>query len=138
LEEMLPTPDQQAAFAQISHREPAAAGVLNFRGERLNESMELFGVKLTCALYYEHARRIIGTGEAVSVRIYTNADALDGKLPGELLAIMGENITLRQGRWSVAGQFEYTYVMTDAPVQGAFFSTFRRSFAVLGLVSLAS
>jgi len=134
LEEMRPTADQLATFAEIRHAEPAAAGVLSFRGPLLNESMQLFGVKLTCGLYYEHARRIICPDEAISVRVYTNVDAIQRKLPAELLRFMGEGVTLRQGKWSVVDQFFYKHTIGDVLTQAAMFSAFRRSFAILGLV----
>lgn len=134
LEEMQARPEQEAIFAKIRHLEPNAAGVLNHEGPLLNYSMQLFGVKLTIALFYEHTRRIISPEDAISVRVYTNADAIQGKLPDEALSIMGEQATLEQGKWSVPNQFWYQYAIDDGEVPAAFFSAFRRSFAILGLV----
>jgi hypothetical protein len=134
LEQMRPAPDQQAAFAQLRHQVPSAAGVLSFRGPLLNKSMELFGVKLTCGLYYEHTRRIIGADEAISVRVYTNVDDIQGRLPDEVLRLMGERMTLHQGRWSVPDQFFYQHTIGRVQVPALIFSAFRRSFAILGLL----
>jgi hypothetical protein len=134
LQEMRATSEQEAKFAEIRHLEPRAAGVLNHSGPLLNKSMELFGVKLTCALFYEHTRRIITPEEAISARVYTNVDAVQGKLPGEALNIMGEPETLEQGKWSVPNQFWYQYAIDPSKAPAGFFSAFRRSFAILGIV----
>ena len=66
--------------------------------------------------------------------MYTNVDAVLGKLPGDALSIMGAPETLEQGKWAVPNQFSYQYVMVDRKLPAAFFSTFRRSFAILGIV----
>jgi hypothetical protein len=135
LEEMQDTdPEQKAKLAEIRRVEPRAAGMLSFHGPRVNASMEQFAVKLTCALYYEHTGRIVGEGEAVSVRIFTNVDAVEDNLPKELLRVLGQPLTLRQGKWAVPHQFFYQYVMTDQQLPAAFFSAFRESFAALGIV----
>ena len=134
LEEMQPSPTQQARFKEIRNKEPGAAGVLSARGPLLNRSLELFGVKLTAALCYQHVGRIVGLDEAISVRIYTNVDAILGKLPQTILDLMGEPVTLMQGQWSVPNQFWYQYAITASRAQAVFFAAFRRSFAILGVV----
>ncbi len=133
LEELLPTPEQRLTFERIRHAEPRAAGVLNHGGPLLNHSMQLFGVKLTCALYYQHTGRIVGIDSAISVREYSNADAIQGELPSELINFLGEAVTLDQGSWSVPDQFWYSHCVA-AEHPAAFFAAFRLSFAILGIV----
>lgn len=134
LQELQPTPEQEAKLKKIREQEPNAAGVLDAGGPLLNTSLDIFGVKMTCALHYEKTQRILPIGSPISTRIFSNADALEGNLPEDLLDLMGPPKTLRQGKWSVSEQFSYSYVTTDTQEYGAYFAVFRRSFAVLGVI----
>ena len=89
---------------------------------------------MTCALHYENTKRILPVGSPISTRIFTNVDILEDNIPKELLKVLGPLNTLHQGKWSVSNQFSYSYAITDTHKYGVYFSTFRRSFAVLGLI----
>jgi hypothetical protein len=69
LEEMMPSREQEALFAQSSSSLPAtAAGVLNCSGPLVNRSMQIFGAKLGFALHYSTTGRIVPLAGGVAVR----------------------------------------------------------------------
>ena len=57
LEELQPTPEQEAKFKKIKEQEPNAAGVLDAGSPLVNASLDIFGVKMTCALHYEKTKK---------------------------------------------------------------------------------
>lgn len=134
LEELQPTPEQEAKFERIKEQEPNAAGMLDAGGPLVNASLDIFGAKMTCALHYEKTKKILPIGNPISTRIFTNVDILENNMPKDLLNVLGPPNTLQQGKWSVSNQFSYSYAITDTHEYGVYFSTFRQSFAVLGLI----
>ncbi len=132
--EMQPSLEQSSRIHEVKDKEPNAAGILNVGGPLINASLDIFGVKMACALHYEITGNIIPIDGAISIRIYSNYDALNGELPHELISVLGPEATLEQGKWSVSNQFSYAHRVTDTGVYGAYYSMFRRSFAALGLV----
>ncbi len=135
LEEMRASPEQEACFATARIGMPGARGVLNCSGPLLNRSVQIFGAKLGFAFHYAHTGRIIPPEGGVAVRWYSNYDAVTGGIPPELFQILGEDRTLEQGKWSVGDQFNYTTAIPEDGNMAAYFSTFRRSFAVLSWIS---
>jgi hypothetical protein len=134
LTELGASPEQMARITDLRRRQPDAAGVLNMGGPLMNESLDVFGIKMSCALHYEKTRRIVPIGVPISIRVYSNVDALDGNIPGEVIRLMGRPDTLRQGNWSVSNQFAYAYATAAGGKYAAYFATFRQSFAVLGFI----
>lgn len=134
LEEMQPSPRQEARMLDIGQREKNAGGVLNMGGYLLIHSLDIFAIKMVCGLHYEKTKKIVPIGRPISTRIFSNVDALDGKIPQETLEILGKETTLQQGKWSVGDQFSYAYAIADTQDIAIYFSTFRKSFAVLGLI----
>ena len=134
LEEMQPSPEQEARMIELKQREANAGGVLNVGGPLVNQSLDIFGIKMTSALHYEKTKKIIPIGRPISTRVFSNVAALDEKIPQEALSILGSENTLQQGKWSVSNQFSYAYAIADSQEIAIYFSTFRRSFAVLGMI----
>ncbi|MGF1623957.1 MAG: hypothetical protein ACFCVH_03660 [Alphaproteobacteria bacterium] len=134
LEGMQPSAGQQLRFIRSGVRPPGLGGALNCNGPLLNEAIQKFGAKLGFALHYHLTGRIVPRAGGVAVRWYTNYDAMTRGIPSSLFRILGEPETLRQGRWSVSDQFAYAYAIKTGSSTGAYFSTFRRSFAVLSWV----
>ncbi len=94
-----------------------------------------FGAKLGFALYYELTGRVVPPEGGVAVWWYSNYDAVTGGIPPELFQILGEDRTLKQSKWSTGDQFNYAPVIPENGNMAAYFSTFRRSFAVLSWIS---
>ena len=136
LQEMFPSRRQERKFQNQRGSLPAdAAGVLNVNGTRLNKTIQAFGAKLGLALHYVHTGRIVPVDGGVAVRWYSNHDAVTGQIPDKLFQILGPARTLEQGKWNVADQFNYSFGMGEGGNSAAYFSTFRKSFAVLSWVS---
>ena len=135
LEEMMPSAKQQARFTRVGVRVPDVGGVLNCSGPLLNRSIHIFGAKLGFALHYAVTGRIIPPEGGVAVRWFSNFDAVTGGIPPEAIRVLGSPHTLRQGKWEVEEQFDYAFAVTEDAMMAAYFSTFRKSFAVLSWVS---
>jgi hypothetical protein len=133
-EEMIPSDRQNKRFSELRGLEPEAAGVFNASGALLNESVQVFGVKLACALHYLSSGHIVLPDNAISIRWYSNVDRVENNLPDEVIKFLGEPRTLKQGTWSVPDQFYYQASEFDSAGRIVFFSAFRRSFAVLAMV----
>jgi hypothetical protein len=104
-------------------------------GPLMTRYMQMFSVKLGQALHFEETARIVPPEGGVYIRWFSNVDQLQGKLPDEFLAKMPQEKTLRQGKFSVERQFQYTSWVADDGSIGAHFATFGFSFAVLALVT---
>lgn len=110
-------------------------GAINAGGPLVSHSIEMFGVKLFLALHYEHTGTIVPKRGGVSVLWFTNWNRINNTIPPELLTLAGEPMSLQQGQWSVANQFEYK-VSTDPDGKfGMYVATFRESFLIAGFVS---
>jgi hypothetical protein len=138
IEEMMPSPDQEALFAQSSSSlPPTAAGVLKCSGPLVNKSMQIFGAKLGFALHYTTTGHIVPVAGGVVVRWYSDYDAFTGKIPADIYDMLGSPQTLQQGKWQAGDQFSYAYAVAESTETAAYFSVFRQSFAVLSWVSHA-
>ncbi len=135
LEEMNASPHQLESFAQAGVNLPGIGGVINASGPLVNRSMQVFGAKIGYALFYSTVHRIIPPAGGVAVRWYSNYDKMTGRIPSDLLQILGPPNTLRQGKWDASDQFNYLFAMTNGAEMAVYFSTFRQSFAVVSLVS---
>jgi hypothetical protein len=136
LNEMVPSPRQQALFTQSRNSLPMrAAGVLNCSGPIVNRNMQIFGAKLSFALHYARTGRIIPLTGGVAVRWYSNYDAVNGEIPTSVYEMLGPPHTLQQGKWHAGDQFSYAYAVAKDTEMAAYFSVFRQSFAMLSWVS---
>ena len=133
-DEIQAKPDQEAKLKEIVKLKPGAAGMLDAGGPLINTSLDIFSVKMTCALHYEITKKILSTRKPISIQVFTNVNILDDKIPKEMLNAMGPSNTIQQGKWSVQDQFSYWNVTDFDHEIGAYYSTFRESFAVFGMV----
>jgi hypothetical protein len=132
LDELQPSWLQQYDYRQEKAILPTGVGILNVSGPRVNESMHLVGVKLCLALHYYHLGSIVPKTAGIAVKWYTNQQQLKGAIPQELSSLFTSHHTLKQGRWNVKDQFEYSWAATENRQQSAYFAGFRQSFAIAG------
>ena len=136
LQEMFPSWQQQYDFDKLNHPDkPQGWGVLNASSPMLNQSLQIFGAKLCLALHYEHTNMIVPKSGVIYVRWYSNYDRMTGKIPDSLISQLPEPRTLKQGKWNVRDQFEYSFVISEDEKLGIYFATFQKSFAICGFVS---
>ena len=110
-------------------------GAINVGGPLVSHSIEMFGVKLALALHYEHTGTIVPKRAGVSVRWFTNWNRINDTIPPDLLSLAGQPMSLQQGRWSVANQFEYKMSADAEGKFGMYVATFRESFLIAGFVA---
>jgi hypothetical protein len=111
-------------------------GFLRLNGPLVSKHLDIFGAKLGLAMYWETTNKIISPAGGVIVRVYSNVEALEGKIPEALLKLLPGPQTLRQGAWDVGDQFQYSARVTDDSQMGLFFASFRFSFAVAAIAAM--
>lgn len=104
-------------------------------GPIMTSAMLTFGARLAFALHHEITKEILRPAARVFVRWHSNVSAFEGRLPTNVLEILGPGRTLVQGQKHVSGQFDfYTASPGDTGVF-PYWAEFRQSFAILAFVS---
>jgi len=124
---------KQRNLSPIDHP-PSEVPILNADGPILNAAFQAFGLKLFCALHYEHSGKIVPPQGAVGVRVFTNVEVADGKITPKLLDILGPAHTLRQGKKEVGDQFFYRFTIGEEGNIGYFVGFFREAFVIMGFI----
>lgn len=130
IRELMPTFRQSKEVRKLSGE---AVGALNARGPLLNRAMLRFGAKLAFALHFEATQRLVPIGGGAAVFWFPNHMEVTGKVPSELMGLVGDPKTLVQGRFSVPDQFTYGSVASLTAsnlVISAHTATFRQAFRI--------
>ena len=136
LQELKPSWQQQYDFDNLNHPEVSqGSGAANASGPMLNLSIQIFGAKLCKALHYEYTNKIVPNSGEIYVRWFSNYDRMTGNIPDSLISQLPEPRTLKQGKWNVRDQFEYSFVVSEDEKHGIYFATFQKSFAICSFVS---
>lgn len=135
LEELIPSFRQKKLAHRSREMLPPGGGVLNCQGPLLNRAIHRFTAKIGYALHFQLTGKPVPHGGAASVWWLTNYQSLKSDMPHELLGMLGEPKTLRQGSWEVGDQFRYASIGTEEGTMSAHFATFRFSFAVCAFVA---
>lgn len=107
-----------------------AVGTLNLRGPIMRDAIFRFGAKVGMALHYEKTRSILPVSGGVLVTCHTNYDLFRNKMPADVLALVGEPHTLRQGKKSAEEHFGYASTTEDGSLV-LHFVTFRLSLSYI-------
>ena len=135
LEEMQPSYRQKKLGRQYGYVAPGSGGVLNCKGPILNRAINRFAAKMGYALHFEIGGKPVPIDGGASVWWLTNYQAFKSDMPHQLINMLGERKTLRQGSWDVEDQFSYASLMTVERTMSAHFATFRASFAICAVVA---
>jgi hypothetical protein len=110
--------------------------IVSIGNTRFRTAIKNFSVKLLCALHYKHTKEIVPQAAAICGRWYSNIQVLDGEIPREFLDVIGNGVVLKRSNNLLHEQFNYNYVIAADKDASAYICEFRRSFALVGLVSL--
>ncbi len=111
-------------------------GFLRVNGPLVSSHMQQFSFKLGLALFYEVTKLIVPPTGGVAARWFSNVERMEGTFPQTIFEFLLPPSTLRQGRFHVSDQFEYSWRVADDSTMGMFFASFRRSFAVVAFASM--
>jgi hypothetical protein len=111
-------------------------GLLRVGGPIALRHLEVFGARLGMAMHFEQTGHIIPAEGGVYVRIYSNVDLAEGKIPDTIFDILPQPRTLAQGKKNVEQQFSYGVRATDDERMTMSFASFRLSFAALSFASM--
>lgn len=110
-------------------------GVVRVSGPIVSRFMEVFALKMGLALHFETTGQTLNDDGGISIRWFTNYERFTGDFPQELIDFFPESKTLKNGRREVSDQFQYSYRLSDEKEFGAYFASFRLSFAVVAFVA---
>jgi hypothetical protein len=114
---------------------PANHEVMRASGPLVTKYMQMFGAKLAFALHFETVGSPIPVDGGAQPMWLSNAQALSGDLPRELIASFPKTRTLAQGKRDVSSQFQYTSMFTEDRQHALFFAAFNASFAILAVTA---
>ncbi len=129
LREMAPKRERPSIMRQARQAFPGAVAAMTV-GPILHRTVSKFGARVALALHYELCREIVPRDGAALVRWHTNASLLDGSFPDDFVSLLGSPKSLRQGRKSLEGQFDFSSIATEDRSISAHLATFRSSFAI--------
>jgi hypothetical protein len=122
------TPRAQAKFTAQRLGRPDG-GFLKLDGPSVSAHLEIFAAKLAFALHYFKTRKPIPHGGGTVTLMYSNVSLLEGHTPDEIIAHVGEPMTLQQGAKHVGDQFRYNVAMSDNGTMSMGFASFREALA---------
>jgi hypothetical protein len=127
LAEMAPSWLQQHDFRALGPQF-ADEGPFNASGPLLSASLDAFAKKLAHSFYYTHARRVLPPTGGMVHKIFTNYDRQLGRVPQVIFRGLTGPLTLQQGKFNVANQFEYAFGIGER--FGAFVASFRTTLLI--------
>jgi hypothetical protein len=126
--------DEQDRFAYNAGGMFKGGGALNI-GDKTHASMLRFGARAAAALHFEATKRIVPSGGGIWVTWHTNERLIKSDFPADFADILPPSTSLRAGRNTLDGQFDYSSRVTDDGLMSAHMMTFRLSFAVQAAVA---
>jgi hypothetical protein len=136
LEEMQPHAARAKLGAQRLGLSVGEGGLLSIGGPIATAHMEAFGARMGLAMHFERTGQIVPPEGAVFVRIYSNVELFEDKVPREIFEILPESATLEQGRKTVGSQFRFGVEVTVEGSMTMSFTSFRQSFAILTITTV--
>ena len=115
---------------------PSGSGVLRANGPILSNHMRVFGAKLGFAFHFEAHESPVPPEGGVQPMYFTNVNVARAELPMDLINLLPEPRTLRQGQREVSAQFQYSWRVTEEGRHSLFYAVFRSSFAVAAVTAL--
>jgi hypothetical protein len=112
---------------------PANTAVLRADGPILKHHMLTFGAKLGFALHFETLGTRVPDEGGVQPFYFTNVNAARGELPREVIDVLPDRRTLKQGTKHVSDQFTYSSVSTDEKRHAVFYAVFNDSFSIMAI-----
>jgi hypothetical protein len=113
-----------------------ASGIMREDGPIPTKHMKVFGAKIGFALHAEAFKTPVPHAGGVMQIWYSNAQAIRGELPQDLLGLLPHSNTLRMGKLEVSDQFQFSWAITEERGNGLFFASFRDAFAVAAITAL--
>ncbi len=136
LEEMMvPRASEKLARRRLNLSESDDGGFLRLDGPIALTHLEVFAARLGLATHFEATGRPVSASGAVFVRVFSNVDLLEGRVPEEVFDILPPPTTLAAGRKTVIEQFKFATRAADTGGMSMSFAIFRQSFAVLAFTT---
>lgn len=92
--------------------------------------LRAFGARLALAMHFNQTGQIIPKSGGATVRIYSNLDMMEGRIPEGLFEILPKPTALVAGRKDTSSQFRMSTVAAEGGGMTITLASFRFSFAV--------
>jgi hypothetical protein len=112
---------------------PEGGGVLRADGPLVTKHLQIFAAKMGFALHFTAMGAPVPPQGGVQVMWFSNAQAIRGEMPENLLQMLPSPSTLRQGKKDVSDQFQYAWAVTEEKDHALLYAVFRQSFAIAAL-----
>jgi hypothetical protein len=99
-------------------------------------AIKTFATKLFCALHYKHSGEIVPASGVIAGWFFSNIQVLDGKIPQQILSIVGNRPVLKRSNNDLSNQFGYEFTIAVEKTTSVFLCGFREAFAMVGMVSV--
>jgi hypothetical protein len=109
--------------------------VLSVSGPLVNAAVREFSRKLFCALFYKHTGSILSPSGGIATRWFSNLQIDADEIDRSIASVIPFAPKLERNTQPLDEQFFYRWGVTDTKRMAAFLAFFRRSFAVLGVVT---
>lgn len=110
--------------------------VLSVQNPQIHDAVANFGRKLGLALYYKHVNKILPSVGGIGLRWYANIQIEKDEIPRELANVLPAFPRIERSNRDLADQFFYRIGITQAEEMAAYLAFFRRSFAIVGFISI--
>lgn len=111
-------------------------GLLRVGGPIMTAHMQAFALKLGLALHFSVTKYIIPSQGGVAARWFSNYEKFTGVFPDSIFDHLHPSQTLKQGKFEVSDQFEYSFRIAADQSFGMYFAAFRASFAVVAFCAV--
>jgi hypothetical protein len=132
--ELKPSPRQLAVARQALGVMKDGAAAFNI-GDNTHGMMLRFGARAAMALHHHLTGEIVPEAGGVWSTWHTNERLITGDFPSDFADMLPPSRTLRAGRNTLEGQFDFASRVTDDNQMSAHMLTFRLSFAVQAVVA---
>lgn len=139
LEELRPSAREQRTFMKERlglkpgrDGSPSRVPIMKLGGPKVMHCLNTFARKLTCSVHKYRTDQIIPPSGVIWVRIFSNIEFEDMPFPDDFLKLLGDPLTLKQGRFSVEDQFAIRMANSVDGRISAFFAKFRLAYGIVG------
>jgi len=128
LEEMDVPDREQRRLSRWMPKPDPGGGYIDVSGPIASTHLTVFAAKMGFALFHDHHSHPVPEAGVVRPMYFSNVQAMKGELPHEMLNLLPEQSTLRQGKKQVFSQFTYSTAAFE-DVATLVYATFRSAFA---------
>lgn len=88
--------------------------------KQIMDAANRYGAKLGKALHYFHTEKIVPPDAKVSIRVFTNGNAISSNFPNQVFSILTDEAKIQRAETSLKDQFDYRFAIVEEGAASAF------------------